>query len=526
MMQQRIFVYGLILALLASLGGCVAAPDTVGQTAYWPGDLWRTSTPEEQGLDSSLIQALLQEIQTKHLNIHSLLIIRHGYLVTEVYFPPYQPDMRHPVFSTTKSVTSALVGKALQEGYIKSLQQKILDFFPDIARDVTDQKLKDITLEHLLTMSAGYNTNTLPNLVGKDASFDTIRQILTYDSVLLPPGTSFFYDPGLPHLLSAVVQKSTGMTLQAYAEQKLFGPLGITDFTWDSDPQGITNGSTGLTLRPRDLAKLGYLFLHQGEWNGTQVLPKDWVATSTAKHIETKDLMNAAEDDGYGYLWWIDAFGGYSAHGFGGQYTFVIPPLDMVIVFTGGLPDSQFPVPNQLVKAYLLPAAKMTVPLTPNAQAVQALKDRIQSIEQGASAFLPLPKMAQAISGKTFQIMPSADSASGFQTVALTFSGGETYQSVTRWPGGQIINVNGSLKHVFQLNQVQFVGPQWRQDLLVAVRGYWQDEGTFVEEYVQNLKTDIDLITQKYAFSGDKVIIDVKSSMGLFTIQVVGKLVQ
>jgi CubicO group peptidase (beta-lactamase class C family) len=251
-MRQRIIVYCIILAVLASVsGGCKATPSQVEQSAYWPADNWRSSTPEEQGLDSSLILAMLQEIQNQNLNIHSVLIARHGYLVTEVYFPSYQQDFKYPIYSITKSVTSAMVGKALEEGYLKSTQQKVLEFFPDIAQDDTDPKRKDITLEHLLTMSAGYNTNTMPDLDGKDSSFDTVRQILTYDSVLVAPGTSFFYDSGLPHLLSAIIQKSTGMTLQAYTDQELFRPLGITDFTWGSDPRGVTTGATGLTLRPR-----------------------------------------------------------------------------------------------------------------------------------------------------------------------------------------------------------------------------------------------------------------------------------
>ena len=211
------------------LGGCAAAPASVDQTTYWPAHDWRTSTPEEQGLDSTLILAMLQEIQTRNLRIHSLLIIRHGYLVTEVYFPPYQREFKHPLFSMTKSVTSALVGKALQEGRLKDIQQKVLDFFPDIAREVTDPRVKDLTLEHLLTMSAGFNTNTMPDLSSKAAADGTIEHILTYDSILAKPGTSFYYDSGLPHLLSAIIQKTTGLTLQEYAQQKLFDPLGISN---------------------------------------------------------------------------------------------------------------------------------------------------------------------------------------------------------------------------------------------------------------------------------------------------------
>jgi CubicO group peptidase (beta-lactamase class C family) len=525
MIRMRIIFCSLILILLESItSGCRGKLARVDQPANKPADVWRTSTPEEQGLDSGLILAMLDNIQNENLAFHSVLIVRHGYLVTEVYFPPYQQDTRHPAYSMTKSVTSAMVGKALQEGYIQSVHQKVLEFFPDIAQDATDPRRKDITIEHLLTMSAGYNTNTMPDLYGKDAGFDTIRHILTYNSVLVPPGTSFYYDSGLPHLLSAVVQKNTGMTLQSYAEQELFQPLGITDFTWDSDPRGISIGATGLTLRPRDMAKFGYLFLHHGEWNGTQLLPAEWVETSTSKHIETKGLMNAAEDDGYGYLWWIDSFGGYSAHGFGGQYIFVLPQLDMVVVFTGGLPVSLFPTPNKFVRTYLIPAAKTTGPLTPNSQASQLLTNRIQAIEKGEPSDAPLPEIAQRISGKTFRAaqIPPVET---YETFTLTFTGDGTYQNEIQFPGDQRILFTGSLNQVFHLNQVRYPGPP-AQDLLIPLRGYWQDEVTFIEEYIQNLNTDIDLMTDKYTFEGDKVTVETSSSMGDYSFQMIWEMVK
>ena len=525
MIHRIIVICGLILILLVSAGGgCTPMSAQEEQPAYWPGDTWRTSTPEEQGLDSGLILGMLDEIQSQKLAIHSILIVRHGYLVTEVYYPPYQQETRHPSHSITKSFTSAMVGKALQEGYIQNLQQKALEFFPDIAQEPTDPRRTEITLEHLLTMSAGYNTNTLPDLYGKDASFDTARNILTYNSVLVQPGTSFYYDSGLPHLLSAIVQKSTGMTLRDYAEQELFRPLDITDYSWDSDPSGITNGATGLALRPRDMAKFGYLYLQHGRWNGTQLLPEEWVQASTSKHIETKGLMNAAEDDGYGYLWWIDSFGGFSAHGYGGQYIFVLPALDMVIVFTSGLPVSLFPTPNQLVRNYLLPAAKASGPLPSDPQASQALADRIQVIEQGEPSEAVLPEIARQISGKTFQITQKPYAAM-YDAITLTFTDGDTYQYEVEWPGGEKISATGSLKHEFHLNQVMYPATP-PIELLIPLRGYWQDETTFVQEYIQNLNTDIELVTEKFTFTGDRVSIEATPGVSLETVRVSGEMVK
>ncbi len=526
LMRQGIIGCGLIFAILTLfLSGCAAAPASVDQTTYWPAHDWRTSTPEEQGLDSAQILAMLQEIQDKNLSMHSLLIIRHGYLVTEVYFPPYQREFKHPLFSMTKSVTSALVGKALQEGRLKDIQQKVLEFFPDIAREVSDPRVKDLTLEHLLTMSAGFNTNTMPDLSSKFAADGTIEHILTYDSILAKPGTSFYYDSGLPHLLSAIIQKTTGLTLEQYAQQKLFEPLGIANTGWAADPQGVTIGSTGLRLRPADLAKLGYLYLQHGQWNGTQVLPEEWVTASTRKHIETQGLMNAAENDGYGYLWWIDNWGGYSMHGFGGQYLFVLPAQDMVVVFTAGLPDPIFPAPNQLVKSYLLPAARSDEPLAANLPAVQALESAIQAIEQPDRSLAPLPDIARRISGKTFRITEASPPSAWSETIALTFNDGNTYQAEQHWRGGQSIVVEGSLNNVFHYTPIKFEGYQPTENIVVALRGYWQDDHTFVEEYIRDMNSEIELITQKSTFEGNRIALELTSSMQPFTLQAMGEMI-
>jgi len=521
-MRPKLIVHYLTLAAVAVLLGACA---TLVSPAYWPDTEWRTSTPEEQGLDSTLILKMLQDIQARDLGIHSVLIIRHGYLVSEVYFPPYQRDLKHPAFSMTKSVTSIMAGKALEEGHLTSLQQSPLDFFPDIDRTQADRYLKALTLEHLLTMSAGYNTNTLPNLADKAADFDTGKFILTYDSVLWPPGTTFFYDNGLPYLMSIILQQTTGLTLREYARQKLFEPLGITDFDWPSDPHGHTPGNSGLLLKPRDMAKIGYLYLQHGRWNGVQLVPAQWVTASSTKHLETTGLMNAAEDDGYGYGWWLDAFGGYSAHGFGGQYIFVLPQLDMVVVFTAGLPDPQFPAPKQLVQSYLLSAAQSTA-LQANPLAFENLQAAIQDIEHPTQPIAPLPELARQISGQTFHITPGDGFAAGdlFQTVIFTFADGDTYQSATQWLGDQTVVVTGGLDNVYRLNPVEFVGTQGPEGLIVAVKGHWQDDHTFAEQYVRDLAQDIAVITQRYSFQGQRVTIEVTSSMNSYTLHASGEI--
>jgi CubicO group peptidase (beta-lactamase class C family) len=520
-LHTRIFIYTFInISLIVLISGCVGTPVTPSpvtitiapteeKVTYWPDEEWRTSTPEEQGIDSASILSMLQEIQQKDLNIHSVLVIRHGYLVTEVYFPPYAREIKHPVFSVTKSVTSAVTGIAIQNGQIKSLQQNVLDFFPEIAAETKDKYLKDITVEHLLTMSAGFNTSTMPDFYNKDASFDSAKNILTYNSVLDQPGETFYYDSGSPHLMSAIIQKASGLTLEAYAKKDLFGSLGIMDYGWQSDPQGITTGNSGLILRPLDMAKLGYLYLHNGQWNGKQIVPAEWVQDSTTRHMETKGLMNAAEDDGYGYYWWIDSFGGYSAHGFGGQYIFVLPKLDMVVVFTSGLADPDFPAPYQLLKTYLLPAAQSTQPLADNPQLSNQLTAEIAGIQNTARPVTPLPEIAKQISGKRIHIV--GDKIGSWpKEISFTFSGTDTY--TTEWVGPEENTTTiGGLNNVFYLNKLGNAGER-----ITPLRGYWQDDHTFIEEQNFGLSSEIQFFTVTYTFEGKKILITVVSSMGSF----------
>jgi len=493
-------------------------PGTTAST-YFPNDEWQSSTPEEQSLDSAMILQMFQEIQTKNIDVHSFLLVRNGYLVTEAYFDPYTQDIKHPVHSITKSVTSMLTGIAMREGYIKNVDQRVLDFFPDIAKNVTDENVQDLTLEHLLTMSAGYNTTTtLPSelLHQKDASFDTVDHILTYNSILEKPGTTFFYDSGLPHLMSAIVQETTGMSTLEYAQEKLFGPLGITGVTWETDPRGIPLGNTGLRLSSRDMAKLGYLYLNRGKWNGEQIVPAKWVDQSTTKHIETKGLMNAAEDDGYGYYWWIDAYGGYSAHGFGGQYIFVVPDLNMVAVFTSGLGDPDFPTPRKLMEEYILPAATSTRALPPSQAAID-LTAFIQRIANSDVQLTPLPAMAYQISSKTFQI--TKGSGIYFDKFTLFFDDGEDSYRSESTVRGEDYDLKGSLNNRFYVNEIT-QGSQVEQ---VALKGYWQDESTFVERG-KNLYV-IESVILTYTFDGNNVTIDAESSMGGYAFQMKGEMI-
>ncbi|HEY5982801.1 MAG TPA: serine hydrolase, partial [Anaerolineales bacterium] len=335
------------------------------------------------------------------------------------------------------------------------------------------------------------------------------------------PGETFFYDSGLSHVMSTVIQRTSGLTLKEFARRRLFGPLGITDFAWESDPQAITLGGTGLSLRPQDMARLGYLYLHNGEWNGEQIVPAEWVRTSTTVHMQTKGLMDAAEDDGYGYYWWIDSWGGYSAHGFGGQYIFVLPKQDMLVVFTGGLSDADYTAPHELVKTYLLPAAESADALPPDPAAEERLRAEIKKIQEITGPTASLPEMAKQVSGKTYRFMGNPGGRWPSE-ITFDFPGGDTYSNSILWPSGDRLAITGGLNGAFYINHV---GPG--RQTLMPWRGYWKDEHTFIEEQNFGLEADADLYTVTYTFDENTVSIAVDSSMGAFpTIRGSGQIIE
>jgi CubicO group peptidase (beta-lactamase class C family) len=473
---------------------------------YFPTEVWRTSTPEEQGVDSQGMANMLEKITQSSPYVHSFILIRNGVLVTEANFAPITQDLGHFLFSATKSVTSALVGIAIQEGFIKGVDQKILDFFPEMQAKSSNEHLRLLTVEHLLTMSTGHVDFMSPNPY-QEPPVDWVEKFLTdkTNTLIDPPGGTFLYTSGAPHTLSAVIQKTTGRTAADYAADKLFGPLGIHEFTWLPDQNGISFGNSWLRLRPLDMAKFGYLYLNNGMWNGRQVISKDWVEKSTQKHIETKQAMfNIAEKDGYGYLWWMNGFGGYSAHGYGGQFIFVIPESNAVAVFTGGFDDAVFDTSYQLMQNYVIPAMKPSAPTAKNARAQQALATLADHLSHPPKKTVPpLPGTAKRISGKNYQF------PDGTQFI-LSFDDADQYALKVVYPpglyvNGLTLNYRGGLDDIYRLNDSTdaIYGA-----FILGIKGYWSDDSTFVQlEYVtDNVSNRI--ITCHYA--DDRLTIDVR----------------
>lgn len=322
---------------------------------------WMLSTPEEQGIDSKILNSNADTaISSNYPAVTSLLVIRHGRLVYERY-NGINKDSQSEAFSITKSITSALTGIAMQKGFIKSTDQKLADYFPEYMTSDADPRVKDITLEQMLTMTDGLESVGV-NMNGWTSSADWFKFAIDM-RMLSDPGTKFIYNTGVAHVMGGIVSKATNKSLKDFADENLFGLLGITNYRWYTDTSGHFGGGHLLYLTSRDMAKFGYLYLMNGKWNGKQVAPTEWV----------KETFVSRSDPGegrkYGYFWWIDykkdtvrnkTVTIYSANGFGGQYISVIPELDTVVVITCSAyhPQNKGNPTIDLIPEYIIPAIK------------------------------------------------------------------------------------------------------------------------------------------------------------------------
>ena len=313
-----------------------AACEQLKTREYWPTSGWKTSTPAQQGMDSAKLMIADEFIQNRLPDAFSLLVVKNGYLVFEKYYSWGSAEKYAVVHSITKSVTSALIGIALDKGYLKSVDQKLIEFFPEYIAEESDPMKKEISLKHLLTMSAGFMWNDRgPSMWKWYSSSNWLKS-----AIQLPlennPGDVFNYNSSTSHLLSIILTKSTKTSTLDFAKKNLFDPLGMQSAFWREDPQGYHIGGFGLGFSARDLAKIGFLYLNNGYWDGQSIVSEYWVKESTAKQIQAfRHPIYGAFD--YGYQWWvknIDGCDSFRAWGRRGQFIVVVPELDLVIVVT------------------------------------------------------------------------------------------------------------------------------------------------------------------------------------------------
>ncbi len=342
---------------------------------YWPTQGWRTASPESQGMDSALLLDMLDVIWQNDIKIDSVLVIRNGYIVLDAYGYPFDAADRQNIYSCSKSVTSALIGIAIDKDYIKGVYQPVLDFFPEHTAQNLDADKKAMTLEHLLTMSSGLDCRDSYRyrwigLEQMKKSPDWVQFMIDLP-MAKEPGTHFNYCNGATFLLSAILQQKTGMDALSFAQKHLFEPLGISEVSWPANPQGITVGYGRIYMRPRDMAKFGYLYLNNGLWEDKQIISSRWIKESTRKHASTKGLMD------YGYQWWTMGSGAYTALGYHGQFIFVVPHKNIVAVFTSNLDLKDIFTPSVLLRSNIIPSVKADKPLPENTEQEKALQELI-----------------------------------------------------------------------------------------------------------------------------------------------------
>lgn len=348
----------------------------------WPTQGWLTSTPEAQGLDSNVLAAAMETIRVRHLPVHSLLIARHGRLVLDAYFAPFADGQTHEVYSVTKSVVSTLVGMAMRERRISDLRTPVLAMLPEteIANDPLKQRL---TLAHMLTMTSGLDCrgNGSGNFLQAMEQSRHWTQFALERQLVSSPGSTFAYCAGNMQVMSAVLSRALGESAADFARHELFAPLGIEQVSWASDRDGVSHGFSDLKMQPRDMAKLGLLWLHRGVWEGRQIVPAAYLASAFSPHADVDAYAK------YGYGMWVYPYRGHAggapdieANGFGGQRIAVIPSQDMVVVITGSGLDANN------VASLITGAARSNAPLPPNSEGNARLAMRVAEAAHGSLA--------------------------------------------------------------------------------------------------------------------------------------------
>ena len=331
MAKEQIAVAELVLNMILGKTGGIRV-DYFPQKPDFPFDAvyeqaFVRATPESQGISSDLFAALLRELDaSKDTEMHHFMALRHGKVICECNFAPYPKGMWHITHSMCKSITGMAIGMLIEEEKLK-LDENIYDIFPDHINAFSKIFRPVITVENLLTMTSGITFNESGIVSGNDWLGSFLNA-----SVNGKPGTEFQYNSLNTYVLSAIVTKRTGETLTEYLTPRLFGPLGITKYYWETCPKGITKGGWGLFLCAEDMAKLGQLYLQRGKWNGQQLVSEYWIEISTARHLKTQN-----DTYGYGYQLWMEQRpGSFEYNGMLGQNVIIYPDMDMVLVTNAG----------------------------------------------------------------------------------------------------------------------------------------------------------------------------------------------
>lgn len=496
----------LLTAAFAALAAATAASAAGGaEGAPWPTAGWQVTTPEAEGVSSAGLADLVEFGAANAFD--SVLVTRHGKIVLDVRYAPFKPGMKHAVNSVTKGVVGTLAGIALKEGKLERLDAPVLGFFPERTVANLDEHKKAMTLQSLLDMTSGLSwreplsAEPPETMLQMERSADWIGFVLDRP-MAQAPGASFNYDSGTWQLVSAIVGRQAGADALAYAREKLFAPLGITDVVWRRDPQGVPIGGYGLFMQPHDMAKLGYLYLRRGEWEGRQVLPREWVARVFDAPVDMRF-------DGLRYAngWWsLPDKRALVAVGFLRQLIVVLPEVDVVAIVTGRRSGPFGPLIDPLVAAV---RSEQSLPADPAAAARLAERITEAGVEK-RSPVAAVPSLAASVSGKTYRIEANG---AGITSIRFDFAAANPRYETTfvpARPGGPIRRIDGplGLDGLFRVRE-----PQGGDDRTFAVKGNWRSENSF--EVVTRSLTEGVVTMLVLTFDGPRVELSIEDNRGI-----------
>lgn len=459
------------------------------------------SSPEEQGVSSAEVLAFV-EAANEIDAIHSVMVVRHGHVVVEGWWTPYDPQTPHVFYSLSKSFTSTAVGLAIAEGKL-SLDDEVVKFFPEEAPAEQSANLKSMRVRDLLRMSTGHQSE--PALWRGDPTAkesETWTKRFLAHPVPFKPGTHFVYNSPATYMQSAIVQKVTGQSVVDYLKPRLFDPIGYENPYWMASPQGVSAGAFGLMGRTEDIARFGQVYLNKGSWNGKQLIPAAWVEEATSLQTSNGSSPKSDWDQGYGYQFWRSRHNTYRGDGAFGQYCLVLPDQDAVIAITSGLKDMQRVM--NLVWDKLLPAMKPKA-LPKDADTQRKLQTSLAGLTIKVPAGKTTSPLAEKISGQWFEF---PENERGIQAASLDLKP-DSAALVIRTSGGEIRTPVGA--GTWSKNSKGFAnglekGLSVPPQPVVAASGAWTADDVYTIKLVP-YQTPF-YSTLSFKFEGDKLLLD------------------
>jgi len=452
----------------------------------------KRSSPEAEGISSSAVLEFVLAVE-QHVRsmdaVHGFMLLRHGNVAAEGWWTPYGPECPHPLQSLSKSFTTTAIGLAVQEDLL-TVDDPVLQFFPDDAPADPSENLKAMGVRHLLSMNTGHAQDTTEQVYqhlyqinvfgpwlhqkeytgrhaqgGRDENWPRVFLSLPVEH---RPGTWFVYNTAATYMLSAIITKLTGQSLVDYLRPRLFEPLGIQDPFWETDPQGINLGGSGLHAKTEDIARFGQLYLQKGMWDGKRIVPEEWIGEATSPHSDSSNTQtNPDWTAGYGYQFWRCRHNCYRGDGAFGQYCVIMPEQDAVLAMIGGLQDMQAVLDN--VWRILLPAMQPeALPANPGGH--ETLCQKLAALSLPLAEGQPLSPTTAQWSGKSYRLEANYLK---IESIAIEFSDGRSKLLVRDERGEHIIQVGYGtwIKGTADLRGYD--------DEPVAANGAWTAEDTY-----------------------------------------------